>query len=200
MMRGRWLRHGERRREQVYEAAGIGPEDIDVVELHDCFAHNELITYEALGLCPRAEREVHRRRRQYLWRQSRHQSLRRAAVEGASARRDRPRAMLRADPAVARHRRRDARSMARGWRCSTISAWAAPASSRCTSAHEARHGRSIRRRASLYAGHRACRARTGCATSSTRSASAIRSIAMTQAARAAGLCGDPGAADLSVLP
>jgi len=37
---------------KVYEAAGVGPEDIDVVELHDCFAHNELITYEALGLCP----------------------------------------------------------------------------------------------------------------------------------------------------
>jgi acetyl-CoA acetyltransferase len=37
---------------QVYEVAGIGPEDLDVVELHDCFAHNELITYEALGLCP----------------------------------------------------------------------------------------------------------------------------------------------------
>jgi acetyl-CoA acetyltransferase len=37
---------------QVYEAAGIGPNDIDVVELHDCFAQNELITYEALGLCP----------------------------------------------------------------------------------------------------------------------------------------------------
>ena len=37
---------------QVYEAAGIGPEDIDVVELHDCFAQNELISYEALGLCP----------------------------------------------------------------------------------------------------------------------------------------------------
>ena len=36
----------------VYEAAGIGPEDLDVVELHDCFAQNELITYEALGLCP----------------------------------------------------------------------------------------------------------------------------------------------------
>lgn len=35
----------------VYEAAGIGVEDIDVVELHDCFAHNELITYEGLGLC-----------------------------------------------------------------------------------------------------------------------------------------------------
>lgn len=37
---------------QVYESAGIGPEDVDVVELHDCFAHNELISYEALGLCP----------------------------------------------------------------------------------------------------------------------------------------------------
>lgn len=36
----------------VYEAAGVGPEDIDVVELHDCFAHNELLTYEAIGLCP----------------------------------------------------------------------------------------------------------------------------------------------------
>jgi sterol carrier protein 2 len=38
--------------EQVYEQAGIGPQDVDVVELHDCFAQNELITYEALGLCP----------------------------------------------------------------------------------------------------------------------------------------------------
>ncbi|MDF3031180.1 MAG: lipid-transfer protein [Moraxellaceae bacterium] len=37
---------------QVYEAAGIGPEDVDVVELHDCFTANELITYEGLGLCP----------------------------------------------------------------------------------------------------------------------------------------------------
>lgn len=38
--------------EKVYERAGIGPQDVDVVELHDCFAQNELITYEALGLCP----------------------------------------------------------------------------------------------------------------------------------------------------
>jgi sterol carrier protein 2 len=37
---------------QVYEAAGVGPEDVRVVELHDCFAHNEVITYESLGLCP----------------------------------------------------------------------------------------------------------------------------------------------------
>ena len=38
--------------QQVYEAAGIGPDDIDLCELHDCFAQNELLTYEALGLCP----------------------------------------------------------------------------------------------------------------------------------------------------
>ena len=37
---------------QVYEQAGIGPEDVQVVELHDCFAHNELLSYEALDLCP----------------------------------------------------------------------------------------------------------------------------------------------------
>lgn len=36
---------------QVYEQAGIGPQELDVVELHDCFAHNELLSYEALGLC-----------------------------------------------------------------------------------------------------------------------------------------------------
>src|SRR6185369_11525359 len=37
---------------QTFEAANIGPEDVDVVELHDCFAQNELLSYEALGLCP----------------------------------------------------------------------------------------------------------------------------------------------------
>ncbi|TDU28513.1 acetyl-CoA acetyltransferase [Panacagrimonas perspica] len=37
---------------KVYEAAGVGPKDIQVVELHDCFAQNELISYESLGLCP----------------------------------------------------------------------------------------------------------------------------------------------------
>ena len=36
--------------EQVYKAAGVGPDDVQVVELHDCFSANELITYEALGL------------------------------------------------------------------------------------------------------------------------------------------------------
>ena len=36
---------------KVYEQSGHGPEDVDVVELHDCFSANELVTYEALGLC-----------------------------------------------------------------------------------------------------------------------------------------------------
>jgi acetyl-CoA acyltransferase len=35
---------------QAYEEAQLGPEDIQVIELHDCFSANELITYEALGL------------------------------------------------------------------------------------------------------------------------------------------------------
>ena len=34
----------------LYERAGIGPDDVDVVELHDCFTSNEIITYEALQL------------------------------------------------------------------------------------------------------------------------------------------------------
>ena len=34
----------------LYEKTGIGPDDVDVVELHDCFTSNEIITYEALQL------------------------------------------------------------------------------------------------------------------------------------------------------
>jgi len=41
--------------DSVYEQAGVGPGDIDVCELHDCFAHNELISYEALGFCAPGE-------------------------------------------------------------------------------------------------------------------------------------------------
>ena len=36
---------------QAYEAAGLGPEDLDLVELHDCFATAELVHYDNLGLC-----------------------------------------------------------------------------------------------------------------------------------------------------
>ncbi len=35
----------------AYKQAGVGPGDIQLIELHDCFAQNELISYEALGLC-----------------------------------------------------------------------------------------------------------------------------------------------------
>ncbi|MCX4163534.1 MULTISPECIES: lipid-transfer protein [Paraburkholderia] len=47
--------------QQVYEASGIGPDDIQVVELHDCFTVNELLTYEAIGLCPEGAGE------QFVW-------------------------------------------------------------------------------------------------------------------------------------
>ena len=47
--------------QQVYEAAGIGPQDVPVMELHDCFTANELLTYEALGLCPEGGAE------QFIW-------------------------------------------------------------------------------------------------------------------------------------
>jgi len=42
---------------EVYEKSGLGPGDVDVVELHDCFTANELLTYEALGLCKEGEAE-----------------------------------------------------------------------------------------------------------------------------------------------
>ncbi|MCU0695634.1 MAG: lipid-transfer protein [Myxococcaceae bacterium] len=42
---------------QLYEKAGLGPKDVQVVELHDCFTANELLTYEAIGLCPEGEAE-----------------------------------------------------------------------------------------------------------------------------------------------
>jgi len=40
---------------EAYEAAGIGPEDLDVVELQDTDSARELLSYEELGLCPRGE-------------------------------------------------------------------------------------------------------------------------------------------------
>jgi len=40
---------------QAYEMAGAGPEDLDLVELHDCFATAEILHYENLGLCGEGE-------------------------------------------------------------------------------------------------------------------------------------------------
>ncbi len=42
----------ERAAQTVYEESGMGPEDVQVIELHDCFSTAELIAYEGLGLCP----------------------------------------------------------------------------------------------------------------------------------------------------
>ncbi|WP_066388208.1 thiolase C-terminal domain-containing protein [Neobacillus mesonae] len=41
--------------ELAYEQAGLGPDDIDVIELHDCFSMTEILAYEALGLAARGE-------------------------------------------------------------------------------------------------------------------------------------------------
>ena len=40
---------------QAYEMAGVGPDELDLVELHDCFATAELLHYENLGLCGEGE-------------------------------------------------------------------------------------------------------------------------------------------------
>jgi len=40
---------------KAYEMAGVGPEDINLVELHDCFATAEILHYENLGLCKDGE-------------------------------------------------------------------------------------------------------------------------------------------------
>lgn len=42
----------EKAAREAFRKAGLSPSDVQVVELHDCFSANELITYEALGLCP----------------------------------------------------------------------------------------------------------------------------------------------------
>lgn len=41
--------------EKLFSKTPYQPTDVDVVELHDCFSANELITYEALGLCPQGK-------------------------------------------------------------------------------------------------------------------------------------------------
>lgn len=40
---------------KVYDQSGLGPQDFQVIELHDCFSANELLLYEALGLCGEGE-------------------------------------------------------------------------------------------------------------------------------------------------
>src|SRR6266496_2303674 len=98
-------RMAKRAANQVYEQTGIAPADVDVVELHDCFAQNELISYEALGLAAEGEGE------KLVWDNDNtygkicDQPIRRSALERTSARCYRISAMHRAGPATTRQRR-----------------------------------------------------------------------------------------------
>jgi sterol carrier protein 2 len=47
----------EKAAKKVYEQAGLGPADVQVCELHDCFTTNEVLTYEAIGLCREGDAE-----------------------------------------------------------------------------------------------------------------------------------------------
>jgi sterol carrier protein 2 len=41
----------KRAADELYKKTGVCPQEVGVCELHDCFSPNELITYEAIGLC-----------------------------------------------------------------------------------------------------------------------------------------------------
>jgi acetyl-CoA acetyltransferase len=47
----------EKAAKKAYEQASLGPADVQVCELHDCFTANEVLTYEAIGLCKEGEAE-----------------------------------------------------------------------------------------------------------------------------------------------
>jgi sterol carrier protein 2 len=68
--------------EKVYEQSGLGPENVQVIELHDCFSTNELVTYEGLGLCPREGRRSDRVRRRHVRRQVGRESVGRLISKG----------------------------------------------------------------------------------------------------------------------
>ena len=97
--------------DRAYEEAGVGADDVDVIELHDCFSANELITYEALGLAEEGEghKLVDAEDTTYGGTLGR-EPVRRPDLEGPPARRDRPRAVLGAHLAAARRRPTSARS------------------------------------------------------------------------------------------
>ena len=121
---------------KVYEQSGLGPEDVQVCELHDCFTANELLTYEALGLCKEGEAE------KFIWDdQNTYGGKVVTNPSGGLLSKGHPLGatglaqctelvwQLRGRPTSARCRTPRSRS-------STTSASAAPASSRCTAATE----------------------------------------------------------------
>ena len=102
------LRHGgQGRRRRSTSRPASGPKDVQVVELHDCFTTNELLTYEALGLTPEGDAEKFIRDGDNTYGgKCRDEPVGRPALEGPPARRDRPRAVHRARLAAARAGRR----------------------------------------------------------------------------------------------
>ena len=91
--------------QKVYQQSGLGPEDFQVIELHDCFSANELLLYEALGLCaPGGSAQADRRRADHLRRTVGGQPVRRPDLQGTPAGRHRAGAVQRTDLAAARHR------------------------------------------------------------------------------------------------
>ncbi len=73
--------------QSVYEQSALGPEDFQVIELHDCFfSANELLLYEALGLCAEGGGgQADRRRRHHVRRPVGGQPVRRAHLQRSSA-------------------------------------------------------------------------------------------------------------------
>ncbi|MBI2876282.1 MAG: hypothetical protein HYY20_05315 [Candidatus Tectomicrobia bacterium] len=49
------LELGREAAREAYERAGLGPEELDLAEVHDCFTPAEILHYEDLGLCPKGE-------------------------------------------------------------------------------------------------------------------------------------------------
>jgi len=67
---------------KVYEQADIGPDDLDVIELHGLLSPNELLTYEALGLCGEGEDTSWSTRGHHLRRALGGQPVRRPDLKG----------------------------------------------------------------------------------------------------------------------
>jgi len=117
---------------QAYEQAGIGPDDVDVIELHDCFSPNELFSYEVLGLT--AEGEGHL----LLDKGDTTYGGRWVVNPSGGLISKGTRWALPAWPSAPSSPRNCAgrptsvRSRAHRWRCSTTSAWAGRPWSRCT--------------------------------------------------------------------
>ncbi len=101
--------------DQAYEQAGVGPEDLDLVELHDCFATAELVHYDNLRLCePGRGRRVHRLAGPWRDGGTPGQRVRRPHLQGPSARRHRASPTSTRSPPTCGARRATGRSTAPG--------------------------------------------------------------------------------------